>query len=84
MVSTRYLFEVAEFSCLKSMPAACVMSVNCTSGAGAAPMASKEQASTQVSSPTSLAHRQSPHAVTPRHLNLRLLTMPFVSWTTKR
>jgi hypothetical protein len=31
MVSTKYLFEVAEFSCLKSILLACVVSVNVTS-----------------------------------------------------
>src|SRR5258708_17869938 len=38
MVSIRYLFEVAEFSCLKSIPTAWVTSVTRTSGAVAPPV----------------------------------------------
>src|SRR6267154_660641 len=38
MVSTRYLFEVAELSCLKSILAVWVTSVNRTSGASVAPI----------------------------------------------
>jgi hypothetical protein len=32
------LLEVAEFSCLKLIPLALVMSLNCTSGVGVAPI----------------------------------------------
>jgi hypothetical protein len=42
MVSTKYLLEVAEFSCLKSMFVDRVISLNCTSGPAVAGVTQKE------------------------------------------
>src|SRR6266567_3349534 len=42
MVSIKYLLEVGEFSCLKSMFADRVISVNCTSGPAVAAITQKE------------------------------------------
>ena len=42
MVSTKYLLEVAEFSCLKSMFVDRVISVKCTSGPAVAAVTQKK------------------------------------------
>ncbi len=78
MVSTRYLLEVAELSCLKSIPTAWVTSVNCTSGEGAAPPSSRSAPHGRIRGAVRRQLRMRPYP------SRRLSTIPFVSWMTKR
>src|SRR6266571_6256143 len=73
MVSTRYLLEVAELSCLKSIPTAWVTSVNCTSGEGAAPPSSRSAPQGRIRGAVRNQLRMSLPEPAPVHDSLRLL-----------